>query len=213
MSLYQSKYSVDPREKLANFENLIGRLDEEESGVIYADNADQADVSEKEYNKVLKQRTRKGTLAENKTKSGISQPIVNFNVSKYMDFQQVLKDNFYNFEQKRSVQSLQTNKKQHIPLDKNYKIQKKHDKTKYTTKDQIFYKNREVKMTNSIVFYLNHFYGKSEYFNFNTTSENTQPMTVSFYSFLARIPKQSMSILQKKLRVFSRISNQSSILV
>lgn len=64
------------------------------------------------------------------------------------------------------------------PFDKKFRISRKVDKNQFTKKDIIFYNNKELKMTNSIVFYLNHFYSKVPYIKFNTQINNDQPITV-----------------------------------
>jgi hypothetical protein len=68
--------------------------------------------------------------------------------------------------------------KNFIPFDKNFKICLKVDKNHFTKKDIIYYKNKEIKMTNSVVFYLNYFYKKEHYIRFNTKISDTKPKTV-----------------------------------
>ena len=83
--------------------------------------------------------------------------------------------------------------KNFIPMDKNFRISKKLDKNQFTNKDIIFYKNKELKMTNSIVFYLNHYYMKGDYFRF-PAKQNEKPFTVKLTN-LDRWSKLSMSTL------------------
>ena len=66
----------------------------------------------------------------------------------------------------------------YIPFDKNFRICRKVDKNQFTKKDIIFYKNKEIKMTNSIVFYLNYYYKKEPYIRFNTQITSERPVTV-----------------------------------
>jgi hypothetical protein len=90
----------------------------------------------------------------------------NFNVSKFMDVNNCIKEDYFNFENKeiKSQMSLKLT----TPLDKNFRIHKQSDKFKFSGKDIIYFKNKQLKMTNSVVFYLNHFYKKEPYFKFLT---------------------------------------------
>jgi hypothetical protein len=68
----------------------------------------------------------------------------------------------------------------YIPFDKNFRICRKADKNIFSKKDIIYYKSKEIKMTNSVVFYLNHYYKKVPYIRFNTQINTEKPITVSF---------------------------------
>lgn len=132
----------------------------------------------------------------------------NYNVSKYFDIQSCLKEDYFSniLENNRRETATNTNKagnmnvslnssninpishklyveyaektKNFIPFDKNFKICLKIDKNHFTKKDIIYYKNKEIKMTNSVVFYLNYFYKKEHYIRFNTKISDTNPKTV-----------------------------------
>jgi hypothetical protein len=71
--------------------------------------------------------------------------------------------------------------KNNIPFDKHFRVCRKVDKNIFTKKDIIFYRNKEVKMTNSIVFYLNHFYKKVPYIKFKTKLSSDKPITVKYF--------------------------------
>lgn len=126
----------------------------------------------------------------------------NYNVSKYLDLQNCYKDDYYNFKfennEKRDKENHKhrkesliiyngndfdsgNNLKKHtyIPFDKHFRISKKNDKNQFTKKDIIYYKNKELKMTNSILFYLNNFYKKEPYIKFNNQITSSKPITVN----------------------------------
>lgn len=203
MSIYQSRFSNDEK-KLQNFENVIEQLEDEESTILYADNPDVEDIldagsgSNREVNnKILLNKNL------NKQESKLSNDQnLNWNVSKYIDINMCYKENYFDSKQKQEVNNQETSKTTIIsfPLDKHFKIIKKSDKNKYTIKDIIYYKNREIKMTNSIVFYLNHYYKKTEYFRFKRLVVNERPITVNLFlifliNLLVRNSKLSMSFL------------------
>lgn len=112
----------------------------------------------------------------------------NYNVSKFVDIDNCFRDNFYNFVDLNKPDSyalipapasaICSPRKKFIPFDKNFKISKKIDKNHFSIRDIIFYKNKEIKMTNSTVFYLNHFYKKEAYYRFNTKLTEERPITV-----------------------------------
>lgn len=130
----------------------------------------------------------------------------NFNVSKYFDIQSCFKEDYFNNlldnkketaktrEKSTSIHFSNINNpiinkavpgdhedtsKNYIPFDKNFKICLKIDKNQFTKKDIIYYKNKEIKMTNSVVFYLNYFYKKEHYIRFNTKISDMKPKTVT----------------------------------
>jgi hypothetical protein len=136
----------------------------------------------------------------------------NYNVSKYFDIQNCFKEDYFNgileSAKKESTGNLnkagsfnlsnnsnnnpisnkiyrdqQEKSKNFIPFDKNFKICLKFDKNQFTKKDIIYYKNKEIKMTNSVVFYLNYFYKKEHYIRFNTKISDAKPKTVNYFTF------------------------------
>jgi hypothetical protein len=130
----------------------------------------------------------------------------NYNVSKYFDIQNCYKEDYFSnlLENKKETSkthsksgsinlsnsntplinkgmalNIQEKSKNFIPFDKNFKICLKIDKNQFTKKDIIYYKNKEIKMTNSVVFYLNYFYKKVHYIRFNTKISDMKPKTVN----------------------------------
>jgi hypothetical protein len=130
----------------------------------------------------------------------------NYNVSKYFDIQNCFKEDYFNnllVNKKETARTrekstsfhmsnintpiinkgvqvdVEDTSKNYIPFDKNFKICLKIDKNQFTKKDIIYYKNKEIKMTNSVVFYLNYFYKKEHYIRFNTKISDMKPKTVT----------------------------------
>jgi hypothetical protein len=95
-----------------------------------------------------------------------------FYISKFYDTGHCIKENHFNFANK----DLRTNsfviRKEH-PVDKHFKISKRHSKSSYNSKDIVYFNNKILTLKNSVVFYLNHFYQKIEYYKFNTTIPKT----------------------------------------
>jgi len=71
----------------------------------------------------------------------------------------------------------------YIPFDKNFRICRKADKNIFSKKDIIYYKSKEIKMTNSVVFYLNHYYKKVPYIRFNTQINTEKPITLGSQNY------------------------------
>ena len=65
-----------------------------------------------------------------------------------------------------------------IPFENKFKIIKKVDKNVFTNKDTIMLNNKVIRMTNSVLFYFNHFYKKYQFFKFNTKLMNIKTTTV-----------------------------------
>ncbi len=137
----------------------------------------------------------------------------NYNVSKYFDIQNCYKDDYFSLildnkkegepspfkygDAPANINISSNNKtmpqkliidyehkaKNFIPFDKNFKICLKLEKTHFTKRDIIYYKNKEIKMTNSVVYYLNNFYKKEHYIRFKTKISNTRPKTVRIINF------------------------------
>ena len=57
------------------------------------------------------------------------------------------------------------------------KIYKKGD-SKFTKNDLIYYEDKPMKLTNSIVFYMNNYYNKEKFFIFPTKSVNNEPISI-----------------------------------
>jgi hypothetical protein len=135
----------------------------------------------------------------------------NYQIAKFMDFQQCMRDDYFTFNKATKKNSTlflhqinDENKNNsnipqliNLPFEKKFRVTKKTDKNVFTLKDKIFINNREVKMTNSICFYLNHFYNKGVFYRFDTQITNVKPITVRyiFFNKTVRISKFPMSIL------------------
>ena len=129
-------------------------------------------------------------------------------VTKNCDFLSSLKDNFYTFTEKIKKQMTFSKKKQDIfmiinnenhqlksdlilnpqrkryfPIDKFFKATRRADRTLFTKKDLILYKGKEVKLTNSILFYLNNFYHKEPYIKFRTKKSSLKPITIESQNY------------------------------
>jgi hypothetical protein len=115
----------------------------------------------------------------------------NFNVCKYIDVNNCIKEDYFNFENNTSssfkeiipplvnTPKTQVSIKFSQPLDKNFRIHKQADKYRFSIKDIIYFKNKQLKMTNSIVFYLNHFYKKEQYFKFDNSIGSPSTVTLT----------------------------------
>lgn len=202
MNLYQSKISFD---KDRNFEkntrtldkiiNLMNNneetpFDDENAYLIEEelDNGETTNIQEKNFPKKMKpllngDKERIGKILIDEERGRQLNNV--FHVSKFMDIHNCYKENYFTFDAntKRSSSLFLGGKIRdysvtNIPFEKNFRIVKKNDKNQFTIKDKIFINNREVKMTNSIVFYLNNYYKKNEFFRFNTQISNVRPTTV-----------------------------------
>jgi hypothetical protein len=183
---YQSKDGKETGRKY-NFESVLDKLDNDELPLMNDDD-DETD------NEIIKEQTiAKNTKFINPKDANNTKPsdttifknlikpsADEFIISKFIDVQQCLKENYYNFDNRKITENISPMTKTFIPMDKNFRISKKLDKNQFTNKDIIFYKNKEIKMTNSIVFYLNHYYMKGEYFRFPTKQFGEKPFTVSY---------------------------------
>lgn len=59
------------------------------------------------------------------------------------------------------------------------KVIKKNDPLKFSLKDSIYKDNKQMTLTNSIVFYLNHFYNKEKFFLFPIKNVKMRPVSIS----------------------------------
>ena len=90
-----------------------------------------------------------------------------------------LKDEHFNFnETKRKSTLLLAKTKFYHPIDKYFRVNKKHDKNSFTKKDMVYFNNKHLKMTNSLIFYFNHYYQKTPFFKFSTILKHTLPHSV-----------------------------------
>jgi hypothetical protein len=125
-----------------------------------------------------------------------------YRLHKILDFSACYKPNYFTFRVKGKPVEFDKRKRSSIELDHNYliklqssknlssmrdnfpfekyfKIIKKFNPHKFTKNDVIYVKDRQAIITNSLLFYLNHIYGKFEYYKFNTDNgKNQKPMTV-----------------------------------
>lgn len=133
---------------------------------------------------------KKGSYFNNQITLNSTENVTTYNISKYMDIQQCLKENY--FSNLFNTANISAGKKdigivpafanrdsRYFPFDKYFRINKKTEKEKFTKKDIIYYNNTQIKMTNSIVFYLNNFFKKMEFFVFDTKLSNERPITVN----------------------------------
>jgi hypothetical protein len=130
---------------------------------------------------------KKNTFLNNQTQNQ-NENVATYNISKYMDFQQCLKENYFtnlfNYStngMKKDpgvVSAIGNRDSRYFPFDKYFRINKKVEKDKFTKKDIIYYNNSQIKMSNSIVYYMNNFYKKKEFFVFDTKLKNEKPITV-----------------------------------
>lgn len=115
--------------------------------------------------------------------------IVSYNISKYMDIQQCMKENYFinlldpnreNTGKKDPgiVSAIAPKENKYFLIDKFFKITKKNDKEKFTKFDIIYFNNSQMKITNSVVFYMNNLYKKQCFFKFDTKLRNERPITV-----------------------------------
>ena len=83
-----------------------------------------------------------------------------------------LTENYYDF--KRMFENFEFQDEKTLdPFEQKFKVAKKNCKAKYTTKDIVYYNNKVVSMKNSVLFYLNHFYKKMDYYKFNISIPKT----------------------------------------
>ena len=98
-----------------------------------------------------------------------------FNIFSFYELNnQIVKDDYYNFENKQIIKENFLSRQNIGVLHENkFKIFIKTDKSKFTKKDIIYLNNKEIRMTNSVIFYFNHFYRKNEYFKFLKINEKS----------------------------------------
>jgi hypothetical protein len=129
----------------------------------------------------------KNTFA-NYEKTNQKENIISYNISKYMDIQQCMKENYFTYllnpkeiNEKRDpglVPAIAPRENKYFINDKFIKITKKADKEKFTKMDIIYFNNSILKITNSVVFYMNNIYKKQCFFKFDTKLKNERPITV-----------------------------------
>jgi hypothetical protein len=224
-------------------DNLFNLINNEEEDIIELQNNDDGEEEEIEqikeqsyaknthiiYNNVNQQQRKRSsekiTALKKLEQNSVNE---NYNVSKYIDFNSVYKDDHFNFiqpynkvvndsislnnftittttnkELREGSQNIQStsntpvmnspqkyagdsnnpNLSSFIPFDKKFRICRKVDKNHFTKKDIIYYKNKELKLTNSVVFYLNNFYKKEAYIRFNTQIASKKPTTLASQNY------------------------------
>ena len=98
-----------------------------------------------------------------------------YSISKYLDLANCLKEDFFNFPDKNNkISKTMLNH----PIEKYFRVNKKHDKNVFTKKDVVYFNNKHLKMNNSLLFYLNHYFLKTPFFKFQTGLKQTLPHTV-----------------------------------
>lgn len=138
---------------------------------------------------------KQAPFLNNQINPNSSENVTTCNISKYMDIQQCLKENYFvnlfnaaqnNIGKKDIgvVCAIASTDNRFFPFDKYFRINKKFEKEKFTKKDIVYYNNNQIKMTNSIVFFLNNFYKKREFFIFDTKLNNERPITVYYINIL-----------------------------
>ncbi len=82
----------------------------------------------------------------------------------------VIMENHFNFNfENKSVNSCSLNVYQkNIYSNKNFEVQRRYDQYKYTKRDTVKLGKKDIKLTNSILFFLNHFFNKQSFYEFNT---------------------------------------------
>lgn len=103
-----------------------------------------------------------------------------YSISKYLDLANCLKDDYFNFPEKKKTNTITQTKFNH-PIDKYFRVSKKYDKNVFSKKDVVYFNNKYLKMTNSLLFYLNHYFQKMHFFKFETVLKHTLPHTVIIY--------------------------------
>ncbi len=81
----------------------------------------------------------------------------------------VFEDNYFDFERDSVKKSIE--EKENL-YNLNFQFLKRCNKDNYTKNDIMKLKGKVVNITNSVLFYLNHFWKKEEYFHFNTNITN-----------------------------------------
>ena len=129
----------------------------------------------------------------------------NYIITKTADFQNVFVEEFYTFKentkkastkktdvynimnenQAKTKYDLILNPKKIInyPIDKYFKATRRVERNIFTKKDVILYKGKEIKLTNSILFYLNNYYKKETYMKFRTKKSSLKPITIEAQNY------------------------------
>ncbi len=218
LNIYQSKISFhNTRDLNSRAEDIYKLINADESGMIGNDENDDLlpendeekeaeDIKEKDHPRNTRIITssdmnthykenknlgavKKGSYFNNQITLNPSENVTTYNISKYMDIQQCLKENYFtqlfntsitNVGKKDIgiVPAIANRDSRYFPFDKYFRINKKTEKDRFTKKDIVYYNNTQIKMTNSIVFYLNNFYKKKEFFVFDTNLSNDRPISV-----------------------------------
>ena len=102
---------------------------------------------------------------------------IDYNITKKADLS--IKENHFNFnfEVKSTISQNMNNYHKNIFSNKNFEIHRRYDQHKYTKRDTIKLGKKEVKLTNSILFFLNHFYNKQPFHEFHKKLLS-KPLTV-----------------------------------
>ena len=78
----------------------------------------------------------------------------------------------------------------YYPLDKYFFIKLKADRNAFSQKDVVKFKNKEIIITNSILYYLNYFYHKQVYIKFNTRKTYLKPITIESQNYQCYLCKK-----------------------
>ena len=114
-----------------------------------------------------------------------------FSITLIFDFKTNLKEDYIDNHPKYNKTKINS-----YLFDKKFKISSKKDKGVFWKNDIILYKSVKIQMTNSVLYFLNNFLKKEEFFKFNKKITN-KPITVkiNIYKFIDRRAEFSMSIL------------------
>lgn len=93
------------------------------------------------------------------------------NVTVIFEFKPNLKEDYLDNMPKQNIKE-----RKHYLFDKKFKIKSKKDKN-FTKSDIVYYKSSKIQLTNSVVYFLNHFFKKEEFFKFNKKI-TTKPISV-----------------------------------
>ena len=102
-----------------------------------------------------------------------------YNITKKFDV--LIKENHFNFnfEVKSVGSNTLSNYTKNIFFNKNFEFHRRFDQYKYTKRDTVKLGKKEIKLTNSILFFLNHFYNKHAFYDFHTKLLE-KPLTVNY---------------------------------
>jgi len=90
-----------------------------------------------------------------------------FTVSKIFDFKSNFKEDYCKNKNSDVNSNSKSSKVKRLPFEKNFRIITRSDKTTFSKKDTVEYKGHKIAITNSVLFFLNNYYKKTEYFKFN----------------------------------------------